>query len=217
MINIAIDGPTASGKSTIAKLVASALGYRYVDTGAMFRSVALGAIKAGIDLDDEEAVSAFVKTTSIDFLDQQIYLNGINVEHEIRTSQMGVNASIVGRYRDVRNHLKGIQQQMILNGGVVMDGRDIGTAIMPDAALKIFQIAEVDVRAKRRYLELSNHNQEVSYETVLNDLMLRDRQDTERKESPLSRAHDAIVLDTTHGTIDQHVNQIILLAKERGA
>ncbi len=217
MINIAIDGPTASGKSTIAKKVAETLGYRYIDTGAMFRCVAYGAICAGIDLTDEEAVSAFAIDAKIDFVAQRAWLNNQDVEDAIRTSEMGVNASIVGQYKRVRHHLKIRQQSMIREGGIVMDGRDIGTVVMPDAQLKIYQVAEVETRAKRRYLDLLKQNPKIEYKQVLEDLVLRDKQDTQRIESPLVKAKDAIVLDTTHLTIEQSVNEIVKQAKKRGA
>ncbi len=215
-INIAIDGPSASGKSTIAKALAYKLGYLYIDTGAMYRCIALYVLDHEIDPNDEFAVSKQLRSIDIK-LDSygHYYLNGTDVSQRIRENDIALVTSEISQYSDVRRFLLDYQRSFIRNKGCIMDGRDIGTVVMPDAELKIFQIASADQRAERRYLELVKNDPSVKYDDVYQDILTRDYQDSHRVLSPLVKASDAIEIDTSEATIDEVVNQIYTLALER--
>lgn len=210
-IIIAIDGYSSSGKSSMAKALARKIGYRYVDTGAMYRTVTLLAMRRGfIDPDgsvNADALTAVLPEADIDFKvgleGQRTLLNGEDVEDEIRSLAVSENVSAVASIPAVRRDLVRRQQAYGAEKGIVMDGRDIGTTVFPDAELKIFVNAPAEVRARRRFLELTAKGEQVNYEEILENIVSRDYTDTHRTESPLRRAKDAIDLDNGHMTIEE--------------
>lgn len=214
-IIVAIDGYSSCGKSTMAKALARYAGYKYVDTGAMYRAVALASIRAGIltpDSIDESNLLKLIETISIDFsiVDgaQHTCLNGEDVEELIRTLEVGNGASRVSTIGFVRRKLVEMQQLMGVEKGIVMDGRDIGTVVFPAAELKIFVTARADVRAHRRYEELKNKGQTMPYDEVLRDVMDRDYRDTHRAESPLCQSDDAILFDNSDMTVEEQFDSL---------
>ncbi len=211
-IRIAIDGPAASGKSTTARLLAQKLGYLYIDTGAMYRAATLAVLQAGINVDDEAAVVRCVRGNKISLRVRdgilKTFLNGEDVSHLIRTPQINKVISKISSYKGVRKVLIEQQREMAKQGGVVMDGRDIGTVVLPDAELKVFLVAGLKERARRRKLELELQGIELSIEEIEKEIANRDRLDSERDESPLQRAEDARVLDTTNLTVKEQVDII---------
>ncbi len=210
-IVVAIDGFSSCGKSTMAKELAARIGYTYIDTGAMYRAVSLYAIRNGLMDEcaiDEEALREQIAQIKVDFRANErggsdVCLNGENVESQIRTLQVANGASRVSTLKFVREHLVAMQQAMGKAKGVVMDGRDIGTVVFPDAELKIFLTASAEVRAERRYKELLQKGETTSYESVLANVKERDERDTQRKESPLRQADDAVLLDNSYLTPDE--------------
>lgn len=216
-INIAIDGPSAAGKSTIAKRLATQLNYVHLDTGAMYRCTALKALKSNIKLDDEAAVCEMLKSTDIKMTpDGQIFLDGEDVTKEIRNDDVSMAASDVSKLEKVREDLVKRQQEMAKDKGFIMDGRDIGTVVLKDAEVKIFLTASVEARALRRYKQ----NQELGIldndlEKIKEDIAQRDYQDTHREHSPLRQAEDAIKVDTSDLTIDEVVDTIMKIVSER--
>ena len=218
-IVIAIDGYSGTGKSTTARKVAAELGYTYVDTGAMYRAVTLACLRAGIDLGLPEKIKAVLADIAVGFRinqatgEQEIYLNDENVEQQIRGITVSDKVSEVSAISAVRQQLVRQQQKMGASGGVVMDGRDIGTVVFPDADLKIFMTASDKVRAERRWQELTENGKSVTQAEVLANLRSRDEIDSTRKDSPLIKADDAIVIDTSNITIEQQVKHIVKLAK----
>jgi cytidylate kinase len=210
-INIAIDGHSSCGKSTIAKGLAKKIGYTYIDSGAMYRAVALYCLQKGLIKDgvvDEPALKSSIKSLLIEFKPNSIgsadtYMNNVNVENEIRSLEAASAASKVSTIKFVRKTMVYLQQQMGKNKGVVMDGRDIGTVVFPDAELKIFVTAKPEIRAERRYKELLNKGLDVDYDDVLANVIERDERDSNRKESPLRQAEDSVVLDNSNLTPDQ--------------
>lgn len=218
--NIAIDGPAGAGKSTIAKLVAKKLGFVYVDTGAMYRAMALFFIRQGIPPEDETAVSlaSGEADITIRYEDgiQQVILNGENVSGLIRTEQVGNMASATSRYPAVRAHLLDLQRELAAGTDVIMDGRDIGTCVLPDADTKIFLTANPRVRALRRYKELTEKGEMCNLQEIEQDIIERDRRDTTRETAPLKQAQDAVLVDGSELTIDQVVERIIREAALRG-
>jgi cytidylate kinase len=217
-IIIAIDGYSACGKSTTAKAVASKLGYVYIDTGAMYRATTLYFHEHYINLTDPKAVSKALGNINIHLIynpktdKSETYLNGLNVEDEIRKMYISEKVSEVSALPEVRKSMVALQKKMGKKRGVVMDGRDIGTEVFPDAELKIFMVADMLVRAHRRQLELFERNQIVSLDEIIENIRKRDHIDTTRKEGPLRKAKDAILLDTTHMTIEEQVDFIVNLA-----
>ena len=207
MVSVAIDGPAGAGKSTLARRLAAELGYIYVDTGAMFRTIGLYALRAGKDPKDNEAVNALLPEISLKFAfiggEQHIYLNGEDVSTAIRTEEVGMAASAVGANPEVRAFLLGMQRDMAKTQDVLMDGRDIGTVVLPDATVKIFLTASPEARATRRWKEYQQKGVEVSYEEVLADVRQRDYQDTHREAAPLKQAEDAVLLDTSELNFEQ--------------
>lgn len=219
-IQIAIDGPSGAGKSTMAKFVAKELGILYLDTGAMYRAVAWKAIRLGIDLDDPVGVARIAAETdiSIAFREgaQHVLVDGEDVTGLIRTNEMSMGASKVSRFADVRARMVQIQQGIAAGNGVVMDGRDIGTHVLPDAQVKIFLTASPEDRARRRFLELQEKGLlDRTFEELLNEIATRDANDTNRAASPLRRAEDAVLLDTTGMEIGESVEQILKIVKTR--
>ena len=220
MIKIAIDGPAGAGKSTIAKAVSSRLGYTYIDTGAMYRSVGLYCTRRGIALDCESEVAAVLNEIEIDLhydADgfQQIFLCGENVSSAIRSPEMSAAASAVALLPCVRIKLVDLQRMLAEKYNVVMDGRDIGTYVLPDAQVKIFLSADVAVRAHRRYLECLEKGMDITEEEVLRDMKQRDYNDSHRKFAPLKQAEDAIIVDTTHLSLKDSIERIYYIVKER--
>ena len=218
--NIAIDGPAGAGKSTIAKLVAAKLGFIYVDTGAMYRAMALYFLENGIQPEDEEKVSAECGQIDISLRYQegvlQVILNGRDVSGKIRTEAVGNAASVVSAYRAVRQALLALQQNLAKTSNVIMDGRDIGTCVLPNAQTKIYLTASSHVRAVRRYKELTEKGQMCNLEEIEQDIIDRDYRDMHREIAPLTQAADAVLLDSSEMTIDQVVDGIIGAARERG-
>ncbi len=217
--NIAIDGPAGAGKSTIARMVAKKLDIIYVDTGAMYRAMALYALRQGIDGLDEGRVSACLKDVniSLSFQDgeQCVLLNGENVNGLIRTPQISAMASRISVYADVRKKLVSEQQRIAKNTDLVMDGRDIGTCVLPNAILKIYLTASCDVRAKRRFDEMVERGENCDLEKIIEEIKERDDRDIHREISPLTQAKDAVLIDTSDMTISQVVDNIMELVKER--
>ncbi len=219
-IVIAIDGYSACGKSTTAKWVASILGYRYIDTGAMYRAVTLYFLDHHVALTNPKEVSRALQQIHISFKVNsknvsQTFLNGLNVESSIREMRVSECVSEVSTLREVRVALVEQQRRMGREKGVVMDGRDIGTVVFPDAELKVFMTADVLVRAIRRQKEVLDRGQLVDLDEVIENLVRRDNIDTSRAESPLRLADDATVIDTTHITIDEQVDEVVRMALSR--
>lgn len=211
--NIAIDGPAGAGKSTIAKLVAKELSYIYVDTGAMYRAMALYLLRAGIADDDEakitEACGEITVALSNEDGEQQVFLNGENVNGFIRTEEVGKMTSAVSVYAPVREKLTQLQREMACTTDVVMDGRDIGTCVLPDAQVKIYLTASVETRGRRRFLELQEKGMECSLEEICKDIEKRDYRDMNREISPLKQAKDAILVDSSEMSIEEVVAKIL--------
>ena len=215
-IAIAIDGPAAAGKSTIAKKVAQILNYTYIDTGAMYRCVAYYLLSQKQDLDDESKIASKLENIHIELLPQgQVLLNGTDVSEQIRQDEVSKNASKVAAYQAVRAYLVDLQRKMATKGGVILDGRDIGSVVLPKAELKIYQVASVETRAKRRYEENQKRGIISSLEQIKQDIEQRDYNDMHRKNSPLVKAKDAIEIDTSSLTIDEVTQKILELVEKR--
>ncbi|MFI5221810.1 MAG: (d)CMP kinase [Bacteroidia bacterium] len=221
-IIIAIDGHSSCGKSTLAKQLAGALGYRFIDSGAMYRAVTLFFLNNQIDIYHLDAVADSLQNISIDFRwnpetgQQETFLNGENVENEIRVStEIASVVSPVSAISEVRKFLVAQQQQMGAGKGIVMDGRDIGTVVFPEAELKIFLTADPKVRAKRRFDELIAKGRHTSFEDILANIRKRDTMDSNRADSPLRKAEDAVYLDNSHLTREQQLEFVLKLAKEK--
>ena len=218
--NIAIDGPAGAGKSTIAKMVASELGFIYVDTGAMYRAMALYFLRKGIHKEDEGAIEEACREmeVSLRYEDgiQQVLLNGENVSGLIRTEEVSNMTSATSVYKPVRQKLLELQRQLASTSNVIMDGRDIGTCVLPDAQTKIYLTASSQVRALRRYKELIEKGEMCNLEDIEQDIIERDYRDMHREIAPLKQAEDALYLDSSQMTIRQVVDAIIGAARERG-
>lgn len=220
MIAVAIDGPVGAGKSSLARICAKKLGYIYVDTGALYRTVGLFCTRNGIDTDNHSAVKFAINSKlklEIKLIDgtQHVYMNGEDVSEAIRTPEMSMMASKVSAIGEVRRFLVDIQRGMAKENNVIMDGRDIGTVILPDAQVKIFITAAPEIRAKRRYDELIAKHMDVKLEDVLSDLNQRDYNDSHRAEAPLKQAEDAVLLDTSGLDFEQSAEAIIKIIEER--
>lgn len=219
-MNIAIDGPASAGKSTIAKKVAEQLGCIYLDTGAMYRTLTYAALSNEVDLQDEEALHTLLKGIRITFLTaenemQRVFLNDEDVTDSIRSEEVTQNVSLVSSFAKVREEMVARQKSIARSGGVVMDGRDIGTVVLPDAEVKIFMTATAEERALRRYKENIAKGMTTSLEELTEDMKRRDHLDSTRSVSPLKKAEDAIVLDSTHLEIDEVVKQILGIIEVR--
>src|SRR5688500_3898951 len=216
-IVIAIDGYSACGKSSTAKLVANVLGYRYIDTGAMYRAVTLYFMEQHVALTNPKEISRALQEINISLKVNaknitETFLNGLNVEKPVRSMRISERVSEVSAIKEVRMAMVEQQRKMGKEKGIVMDGRDIGTVVFPNAELKLFMTADLLVRAFRRQKELLDRGHLVDLDDVIDNLLLRDKTDTNRQESPLRQAEDAIVIDTTHITVDEQVDEVVRLA-----
>lgn len=222
MINVAIDGPVGAGKSTIARECAKRLGFIYVDTGALYRAVGLFCKRKGIEIvqENENIIDRTINTElsleiKLENGTQVVFMNSENVSEEIRLPEISMAASAVSALASVRKFLLGTQRKVAAENNVIMDGRDIGTVILPDADVKIFITAKPEIRAKRRYDELISKGIDANFEDVLNDLNTRDYNDSHRAEAPLKQAEDAILIDTSEFDFEQSVQAVInLIEKE---
>jgi CMP/dCMP kinase len=217
---IAIDGPAASGKSTTARIVAQRLGYTYIDTGAMYRAVTLAVHRAGIDPADREAVERLACDVSVHLerapdASLRVLLDGEDVSTAIRTPAVTADVSQVSAYPDVRHCMVAFQRKIGEQGGVVMDGRDIGTVVFPDADVKVFMVADINSRAERRQAELHTLGTDVTVDGLASELAERDRRDSTRAVSPLTKAPDAVEIDTSSLTIEEQVERVVELVERR--
>lgn len=219
MISVAIDGPAGAGKSTIARAAAAQLGFIYVDTGALYRSIGLFAVQKKIDFAQKNDIIALLGQIDVEltFVDgeQRVLLCGEDVSDEIRSPEVSMAASVVSAIPEVRSFLFDLQKDMAKHNNVVMDGRDIGTVVLPKAQVKIFLTASPEVRAKRRCLELEQKGKRVSYEDVLADIRQRDYNDTHREIAPLKQAEDAVLVDTSELTLEESVQTLTGLIRSR--
>jgi len=213
---IAIDGPAGAGKSTISKILAERLKIDYIDTGAMYRAITLKVLNNGIDLEDEKEVLKILNKTSIDFKDNHIYLDGVNVDEEIRKNEVSKKVSYIAKMKDVRKVLVHIQREIAKNKSVVMDGRDIGTYVLPNADYKFYITASVIERGERRYKELISKGYNIELSKIIEEIEKRDRIDSTREFAPLMKSFDAIEIDTTKKTIDEIVMQILEVINKGG-
>ena len=221
-VNIAIDGPSGVGKSTLAKALAKRLGYTYIDTGAMYRALSVYFIRKGVDIGDEAAVTALLPECEVDMSheegQQHMYLNGEDVTGLIRTEEVSRAASVSSQYGAVRQKLLSMQRQLAATRNAIMDGRDIGTVVLPDAQLKLFVTARPEVRAKRRFLQLKEQGKlcGASLESILADIEERDYRDSHRENAPLSKAEDAVLIDNSDMGLEETEGLILRLLGERG-
>lgn len=219
MISIALDGPAGAGKSTIAKGAAKALGFIYVDTGALYRTVGLKFMREGYDTNLDCDIDSVLKMIEVDikFIDgtQHVFLNGEDVSEAIRTPEASMMASAVSAKPPVRAFLLEMQRKLARENNVLMDGRDIGTVVLPNATLKFFVTASVEERATRRYKELREKGMDVKYEDIYNDIETRDYQDSHREIAPLKPAEDSILFDTTGNTLEESLTKLINTIKEK--
>ena len=213
---IAVDGPAGAGKSTIAKKVAEILGIEYIDTGAMYRALTLKVIRNGIDSKDSESILKLMESTSICFKDNKIYLDGTRVDKEIRENIINNNVSNVSKIREVREKMVNMQQELSKSNNIIMDGRDIGTVVLPNANFKFYITASVEERARRRYKELIEKGEKnISYEQILDEIKKRDKIDSTREVAPLRKSFDSYEIDTTNKTVDECVAKIINIIEGR--
>ena len=218
-ISVAIDGPSGAGKSTVARAVAARMGYVYVDTGAIYRAIGLAVYRRGIAGEDTAGIIASLPTVDISLAYQDgmqhVLLNGEDVSEAIRTPEIAQYASKVSAVPEVRRFLLDVQRDMAKNSNILMDGRDIGTVILPDAPVKIFLTASAKTRAERRYRELKEKGQQVTLEGVLADIQARDRQDMTRAVAPLRQADDAVLLDTSALDLEQSIAAVLRIIREK--
>ncbi|MEE1053175.1 MAG: (d)CMP kinase [Acutalibacteraceae bacterium] len=219
MISIALDGPAGAGKSTVAKGAAKALGFIYVDTGALYRTVGLKFLREGYDTKLNCNVESVLETISVDIKfkegTQHVFLNGEDVSEQIRTPEASMMASAVSAKPEVRAFLLDMQRRLARENNVIMDGRDIGTVVLPDATLKFFVTASVDERAMRRYKELKQKGMDVNFDDIYKDIETRDYNDSHREIAPLKPAADSIMFDTTGNTLEESIEKLIKIIKER--
>lgn len=206
---VAIDGPAGSGKSTVARRVAEKIGFQHINTGAMYRALALATINSGADPQDEEAVSAVVARADVRLLGHHVLLDGVDVTEQLRMGLVTREVARIASYPAARNALLGLQRTCAADSSIVMEGRDIGTVVFPDARWKFFLDARPDVRAKRRQAELAAQGRVKEFEWVLGDLIARDKEDRERAVAPLRAAADAIVIDSSDMTAEDVVERIV--------
>lgn len=218
MINVAVDGPAGAGKSTVSRRAAKILGLVYVDTGALYRAIGLYAIENGIDTKDEKAVTSVLKDITVDLDnsggEQRVLLCGEDVTGNIRTGAVSMAASDVSSYPEVRAFLLETQKKIAREKSVIMDGRDIGTVVLPEADVKVFLTADAQVRAKRRFLELTERKEKVDYNTILAEINERDHNDKNRAVAPLKQADDAILLDTSKMSFDESIQALVNIIRK---
>ena len=219
IINVAIDGPAGAGKSTISRAAAKELGFIYIDTGALYRTVGLNALRKGADVNDPESVIATLTDdlkVELRFIDgeQRMFLNDEDVSDKIRTPEVSSAASITSAVPEVRKYLFDLQKNLAKNNNCIMDGRDIGTVVLPDAKVKIFLTASPEARAQRRYDELIEKGMDVKYDDVLADMIKRDYDDSHRAIAPLKQADDAVLADTSGNTLEESIALIIKIIKD---
>ncbi len=219
MINVAIDGPAGAGKSTIARTAAKELGYIYVDTGALYRAIGVYCLRNNFETTDKEAVGAILCDVNVElkFIDgvQHVYLNGDDVSTEIRLPEASMAASNVSAIPTVRAFLFDLQREIAAKNNCIMDGRDIGTVVLPNAQVKIFLTADDTERAMRRYKELQEKGSSVTYQEVLDDLRVRDYNDSHREIAPLKPAEDSVIINTTGYNLEESINMVITAIKEK--
>ena len=219
MINVAIDGPAGAGKSTVARAAAQKLGYIYVDTGALYRAVGVFCLRKGIETTDAQSVGAILNeiTVELKFIDgvQHVFLNGDDVSTEIRLPEASMAASNVSAIPAVRAFLFDLQRDIAAKNNCIMDGRDIGTVVLPNAQVKIFLTADDTERAMRRYKELQEKGSTVTYQEVLDDLRVRDYNDSHREIAPLKPAEDSVIVNTTNYTLEESINKIVETVEEK--
>lgn len=215
-INIAIDGPSAAGKSTIADLVAKKLGYTHLDTGAMYRAVAYSALKKNIPFEDEEKIVEMIHEMDLDMLpDGRVILDKEDISEKIRENEISMGASNVSKLEGCRKALVEMQQKICANGGYILDGRDIGTVVLKDAPVKLYMTASAESRAQRRVLQNMEKGIEADYQEILEDIIKRDYQDMHREFSPLTKAEDAIEIDTSNESLSQTFERVMKIIKEK--
>ena len=214
-IQIAIDGPAGSGKSTIAKAIASQLQLTHIDTGAMYRAVTLEAMERGIDLSNPAAYD-FLASIQVRFTNNKIYLNEVDVTTKIHRPEVSERVSTVAAHKVVRDYMVQIQQQAAAEGRIIMDGRDIGTIVLPNAFIKIFLSASVEERARRRLTDYHAQGIDMNIQTLIDDINKRDHIDSTRNINPLRKADDAVLFDTTNTSIEESVTKLIELIRQRG-
>ncbi len=219
MISVAIDGPAGAGKSTIAKLAAKKLNFIYVDTGALYRTLGLAGAESKADIHDDSQLERLLQSSRVELKysgsEQRVLLNGEDVSERIRSSEMGAAASEISAIPRVREHLLDMQRDMAKSNNVIMDGRDIGTVVLPNADVKIFLTASPECRAKRRLRDLEAKGEAVDYDEVLQMIIKRDYQDSHRETAPLKPADDSILIDTTELNLEQSADKIISVIAER--
>jgi cytidylate kinase len=213
---IAIDGPAGAGKSTIAKMAADRLNYTYIDSGAMYRALTLKVLREGIELSNTHAIIEASRNVDIDFKDRSIYLDGKNVDKEIREERINKNVSAVSAIPEVRRNLVELQRKISKGKNVIMDGRDVGTVIFPDAFIKFFVTASLEERAKRRYQEIINTGKTADLKDIMKQIETRDYIDSNREDSPLEMAEDAILIDTTGISIEEALEIVLKHISKRG-
>ena len=219
IINIAIDGPSGAGKSTIAKRVSKELGFIYVDTGALYRTVGLNVLRLGLDTKNSEQVISTLADVKVSLRfvngEQRVFLGEEDVSEAIRQNEVSMAASNVSAVPEVRAFLFDLQRDIAGNNSCLMDGRDIGTVVLPDAQIKIFLTASAEARAQRRFIELEQRGQTVDFNTLLEEIKLRDYQDSHRETAPLKQAEDAVLVDTTEYGLEEAVDLVLATVKER--
>ena len=215
MLRVAIDGPGGTGKSTIAKAIAADFGLEYIDTGAMYRAIALKSIREGVAADDVPAVEKMLASTVIDFAGGVTYLDGEDVGGLIRTNEISMAASDISKLACVRAKVDEVSKHLAATKNVVMEGRDIGTIVIPDAEVKIFMTAAPEIRARRRYNQLLDAGKEADYDQIFEEIKARDYQDSHRSLNPLKQADDAVYLDTSHMSLEENIKTIADIINEK--
>lgn len=210
---IAVDGPAGAGKSTIAKIIAQKLNINYIDTGAMYRAITYKCLKNNVDVLDEDKVSDLAKKTIIDFKDNNIYLDGKILKDEIRTVEVSNNVSNVAKIKDVRYLMVDVQREIGKRSDVILDGRDIGSYVFPNADYKFYLVATAEERGQRRFKELTEKGFDVNLDEIIKDIITRDEIDSNREFAPLKKADDAILIDTTGKTVDEVLSDMLSVIK----